>query len=433
MCCDRSREEPGIETTALTQGMNVNIRANRAKRLNAASAPSVQAVPPPPASTRPRSYKWVVILASVLSIGLWWGWDHFLRTSAYAVVEVDQIQVCAPLTGLIESMRVMEDSDYEAGTVAFSLVDRDARNELETLQLQLRLIESRLAERATSLKLSRADRLYERDELIARRRAELGGARMEEARLAAEIARLSAELPSTEFDLRRLERLAKQDAASEQELLNARTEHNAAASGLSRLLDAQAAAKARIDAIDRAIERPVPVAPEVALAVDPLRREAELVRKQIEQMHEQLGQSEVSLPSSGRVARILRHPGEFVRAGEPVLIVTRPSTLRVVAYFEQTDTSKLRANQEVSINSSYGPQATGRITRLGPALKMVPEAISRFHPASTPLLPVEIEIDAVGRRYLVPGSVVRIYPHSPFSTVQSAQANEWEHDKHNAN
>ena len=407
----------------------MNIRPNRAKRPNAASAPSVQAVPPPPAPTQPRSYTWVVILASVLSIGLWWGWDHFLRTSAYAVVEVDQIQVCAPLTGLIESMGVMEDGDYEAGAVAFSLVDRDARNELETLQLQLRLIESRLAERATSLKLSRADRLYERDELIARRRAELGEARVEEARLAAEIARLSAELPSKEFDLRRLERLAKQDAASEQELLSARTEHNAAASRLSHLLEAQAAAKARIDAIDRAIERPVPVAPEIALAVDPLRREAELVRKQIEQMHEQLRQSEVSLPSSGRIARIIRHPGEFVRAGEPVLIVTRPSTLRVVAYFEQTDTSKLRTNQDVSINSSYGPRATGRITRLGPALKMVPEAIARFHPESTPLLPVEIQIDAVGRRYLVPGSVVRIYPHSRFSTVQSAQASEWEHDK----
>ncbi len=407
----------------------MNIRPNRAKRPNAASAPSVQAVPPPPASTRPRSYTWVVILASVLSIGLWWGWDHFLRTSAYALVEVDQIQICAPLTGLMESMGVMEDGDYEAGTVAFSLVDRDARNEVETLQLQLRLIESRLAERATSLKLSRADRLYERDGLIARRRAELGEARVAEARLAAEIAKLSAELPSKEFDLRRLERLVEQDAASERELLTARTDHNAAATRLSRLLDAQAAARTRIDAISRAIERPVPVAPEIALAVDPLRRQAELVRKQIEQMHEQLRQSEVSLPSSGRIARILRHPGEFVRAGEPVLIVTRPSTLRVVAYFEQTDTSKLHNAQEVSISSSYGPQATGRITRLGPALKMVPEPIARFHPENTPLLPVEIEIDAVGRRYLVPGSVVRIYPRSRFSTVQSAHASEWEHDR----
>ncbi|MHC4697318.1 MAG: hypothetical protein ACYTFA_11295 [Planctomycetota bacterium] len=108
-----------------------------------------------------------------------------MRTNAYALVEVDQIQVCAPLTGLIESMGVMEDGDYEAGTIAFSLEDRDARNELETPQLQLRLIESRLTERATSVKLSRADRLYERDELIARRRAELGEARVEEARLSA--------------------------------------------------------------------------------------------------------------------------------------------------------------------------------------------------------------------------------------------------------
>ncbi len=72
----------------------------------------------------------MVILVGALSVGLWWGWDHFLRTSAYAVVEVDQIEVCAPLTGLIESMGVMEDGDYQAGTVAFSLVERDARNSI---------------------------------------------------------------------------------------------------------------------------------------------------------------------------------------------------------------------------------------------------------------------------------------------------------------
>lgn len=329
-----------------------------------------------------------------------------------------------PLGGVIQAMSVREDGDYEAGTVVFSVLDRDSRNGLETLQLQLRLLESRLAERMMELKLRRDDRLYTREEANARGRAALAEARVEMAELTAETARLSAELQFKESELTRLKHLNAQEAASPRELARAQTDYDAASNRYTWLQDAERSAQSRIDALLAAVGQPIPDGPSVTVGVDPLRREIELVRRRMEQLHEQLQESDVRLPSPGRVMRILRHPGEYVRAGEPVLIVSRPSTLRLVAYFEQDDSSRLYRNKSVHIVSSYAPRATGRITRVGPSLKLGPEVIARFHPDGAPLLPVEIEIDSVGLEHLVPGSVVRVYPDVSFSKISRAQAKE---------
>ena len=401
----------------------MRIRPNTAKQPKAAPPPGVQAAPPPPVR-RSKSKKWLLVVAAVFGLSGWWIWDQFLRTSGHAVVMMDEILVAAPLAGLIESMRVKEDGEYEAGTIAFTVVDRDSRDELETLQLHLHLIESQMVEKAMNLRLSRADRLYERDELIAERRARLGKALLERAQLSAEIARLSAELPSKEFDLARIEDLAKDGTASERELIAARADYEAMSNKVEGLIAAREAANARIVALQGAVERPVPEAPEIDVGVEPLRRQANLVRRRIEQLHAKLLQSQVRLTVPGKVTRILHHPGEFVQTGEPVLVVAQPGTLHVVAYFDQRDISKLRVNGVVRIESSYAPEMLGRIARLEPALKAGPESIVRFYAKGEPVYPVEIELDPTAMKHLVPGSVVRVFPSvESFSTVRRAWAN----------
>ena len=410
----------------------MNVRPNRARTPAGAPPPSMQPLPappaaglaPPPSKKRPRSRLWLIGLALLFGIGSWWVWDRVVRTSAYAIVEVDHIQVSASLSGVIESMSIKEDGDYEAGTVLFSILDRETRHELETLQLQLGLLESRLTERMMNLKLRRDDRLYDRQEANARRRAQLAEARVEQAQLAAEVAKLEVDEQFNESELARVKRLNDQGAASSQELLQTQADFDAVANRLSRLQDAERAAQVRIDALLASVDQAVPDGLTIDVGVDPLRRESELARRRIEQLSEQLQQSEVRLPSPGRVTRVLRHPGEYVRAGDPVLVISRPSSLRVVAYFEQGDSSRLELGTMVRIDSSYAPQVTGRIVRVRPSLKLASELIARFHPEGVPLLPVEIEIDAVGLEHLVPGSVVRVFPDVTLSTVQRAMAKE---------
>lgn len=399
----------------------MKIRHNRAKTPGAAPPP-VQQAPPPPEIKRSKPNRWFIVVLLLLGLLLGWVWDHFLRTSAHAIVKVDEIQISAPLTGLIASMGVKEDGRYEAGTIAFTIVDRDARDELETLQLQLRLIESRMVEKSLNLKLGRADRLYEHDELIGQHRANLGKARFEQARLSADIAHLTATLPLKEFQFSKIEDLAMKDAASQQEWVAARSDYEAAANRLAELVAAQEAVISRIEALRCVIERPVPEAPDIDVSIEPLRREAQLVRRRIEQLHERLLQSEVRLSTSGRVDHIAHRPGEFVKAGDPILTLVSPGSIHVVAYFDQDDAASLQLNQEVRIVSSHAQDTTGRITRLGPHLRIGPEAIARFHARGTPVFPIEISVDNVARRQLIPGSVVRVFPLRRFSTVKKALA-----------
>lgn len=275
-----------------------------------------------------------------------------------------------------------------------------------------------------SLELRRDDRRYDREQAIARHRALLAEARVEKAELAADIARLSVDVAFSESELSRIRHLTNDDAASARELSRAQANYDAASKRLSNLQDAERAAAMRIEGHRTAIEQPIPQAPALAAGIEPLQREMEVVRRELEQLGERLQRSNVRLSSSGHVTHILKQPGEYVRVGDPVLIVSRPGTLRVVAYFEQGDSSRLQEGRGIRVISSYAPAATGRITRVGPSLKLAPEPIARFHPDGTPLLPVEIEIDVVGHRHLVPGSVVRVYPHVGFSTTRSALARE---------
>ena len=406
----------------------MNIRSNNTKRPVGSPPPSVQPPPdptaaaPPPSRRQPKSRRWAVALVLLFGIGGWWIWDHFIRTSAYALVDVQQVQIAAPLGGMIESLSVKEDGNYEAGTIAFSIVERETRNALQTAQLRLRLLESRLTERKINLEVRRADRLYEREQTMMRQRALLAEARVEEAELAAQIAKLSVNAEFNASELKRIRDLADDEAASAQELLRAQADYDADANRLSSLMDAQRAARGRIEAYRLAMQQPLPAAPTLIAGIEPLHREMEVVRSQIEQLSEQLQHSDVQLPFSGRVVRVLKQPGEYVRVGDPVLIVSKPGTLRVMAYFEQGDSSGLQNGREVRVISSYAPTAIGRVTRVGPSLKTAPDAIARFYPDGTPLLPVEIEIDVVGMKYLVPGSVVRVYPEVGFSTVKRALA-----------
>ena len=66
-------------------------------------------------------------------------------------------------------------------------------------------------------------------------------------------------MPIKRFELTKVERLSKQDAATEQELVIARCEYEAAAKELEGLVAAQEAAISRSEALRGAIDRPVPI------------------------------------------------------------------------------------------------------------------------------------------------------------------------------
>ncbi len=381
----------------------MNIKPNRSQ-----ATASVTYVPPQ--VKRPRSYGWIVVIVMVLTSLGWWSWDRFLRVSAWGQVIVDEIAISSPVDGLIDSMRVFEDAMYAGGSAAFSVVDIEARDELHSLELELKLLDSQLSEKVATHHASRDEYLYARDTKLADMQDDLGEARRDLWRIRQDQGRLIARLSTEKTEHERLVSASLFGAAARQELDDAAASVRGTEEELSALANAQIATESRIDALEQSFHRPVPPPADLALLTDPLTKQTELVRERIRQVSERLGRQTASLPTSGVVRRIVRRPGEFVRLGEPVVMLQDPSTIRLLAYVDQRWLGSLATGDTVRVLSAYAAEVHGVVTSLRPRLESAPLALAIRHPKGEPLLPIEISLDAAGRRLLIPGSTVRVYP-----------------------
>lgn len=380
----------------------MNIKPNRAQtdRPVAYVVPQVQ---------RPRSYGWVIAIAVCMTTAGWWWWDRHGRFSANAMVVVNEIAIAAPCTGLIESMRVAESVVYAGGTVAFSVVNREARDDMASLVLELKLLESKVNERVAMHTSRRSEYLYARDVRLAVLRADLGKARLDLSQINQKAAHFTAALTAYRNEYERLLRARGKDAAAQQEVEDALAQWRGAEGELAALAQGEVDTLARIDSLEQAYHRPIPRGADLERVTDPIRRQSDLVRGRIEQLNGQLANQTVLLPAPGRIRRIIHRPGEYVRMGDPVLVVQEPGSVRVMAYIRQHQLGDIEEGDGVRIVSAYAPTVHGRVSRVMPSLQAAPRAISVRLPEGTPLLPVEITLDRAGRRMLIPGSTVRVY------------------------
>lgn len=380
----------------------MNIKPNRARtdRPVAYVVPQVQ---------RPRSYGWVIAIAVCVTTAGWWWWDRHGRFSANAMVVVDEIAIAAPCTGLIESMQVAESFAYAGGTAAFSVVNREARDDMASLVLELKLLESKINERVTVHTARRDEYLYARDERLALLRADLGKARLDLSQVNQKAAHFTAAITAYRNEYERLLRAREKDAAATQEVEDALAQWRGAEGELAALAQGEVDTKARIDTLEQAYHRPIPLGAALERVTDPIRRQSDLVRERIAQLDGQLASQTVLLPTPGRIRRIVHRPGEYVRVGDPVLVVQQPGSVRVVAYVRQHQLGDIKEGDFVRIVSAYAPTVRGRVARIMPTLQGAPQAIAVRLPEGTPMLPIEISLDRAGRRMLIPGSTVRVY------------------------
>lgn len=325
------------------------------------------------------------------------------------MVVVDEIAIAAPCSGLIESMQVVESVAYPGGTAAFSVVNREARDDMASLLLELKLLESKINERVTLHTARRDEYLYARDERLATLRADLGKARLDLSQVNQKEAHLTAAITAYRNEYERLLRARGQDAAAQQEVEDALAQWRGAEGELAALAQGGVDTKARIDSLEQAYHRPIPLGAELDRVTDPIRRQSDLVRERIAQLDGQLVDQTALLPAPGRVRRVVRRPGEYVRMGDPVLVIQEPSSVRVVAYVRQHQLRDIQEGDRVRVVSAYAPTVRGSVSRIMPTLQTGPDAIAVRLPEGTPLLPVEISLDRAGRRMLIPGSTVRVY------------------------
>lgn len=237
------------------------------------------------------------------------------EADAYGNFEATEVAVSAELSGPLVSFVAVEGEWLEAGAVV---------GRLDSVPLVL-----------------------EREEVEAQREAAV--LRTAEAR--AQTAVVEAQLATAREDLARIERLFEAEAATSQQLVQAR--------GAVRVLEEQRGA---------ALARRRSSEQEVAA-----------FGTRLAQLADRLQRSRVVNPVTGTVLASYVEPGEFVQAGRPLYTVAALDTLTLRAWVSGAQLAQVRLGQEVRVRIDDGPDRLrtlpGRVSWIASEAEFTPTPI----------------------------------------------------------
>ncbi len=304
---------------------------------------------------RPRFLAMAVVLLMALAYG---GREIYLRfTHVYeydARVTADVVTISSRAEGWITDMPQLEGTRVTAGQVVVRLDDRIAKLRADGLRAQ---IEGVRVERARL----RAERKLDQNSADAAMRTRTSGVTVREKALGA----LRADLDFAKLDLERARALfasrvinerqlqvAQQAAAKlEIQILQLRAEHEQAEGSL----DEARVGHDRLGVIDAQIE---------ALTHQ--------VANLAAQLHQQLVDVEdrtIKSPVPAVIDRTFVLPGEYVAAGQRILLLHNPDEVWVEANIKETQVGRLKLGQTVHVSVDAYPddKFTGKVTRIGSA------------------------------------------------------------------
>lgn len=286
--------------------------------------------------TRRRLISTLAIIA--LGIALMWGWR--IRTTPPAATAVVQrgdlaitvealgrvralhnVPLVFPTSGRLITITVQPGDVVTAGTVLA---------QLDTTELRLRRDEAAAVLEAAQAAL---------DEALA------GGttAEIEAAQARVHQAELAYELAAQRYE----------NAADEDERDNAAVDR---ASAYASLLEARAA-------LNRLLEG---VPPETRHRLE---AQVEQARIRLELAEQALAEATLQAPFDGIVLEHLAQPAALVGAGQPILTLADPATIRLVAEVDEQDIGRLRVGQQADIRFDAFPSLpiTGTVEQVAPA------------------------------------------------------------------
>ena len=349
---------------------------------------------------RPRSFVIAAVLLMALAYG---GRELYMRfTHVYeydARVTADIVTISSRADGWLVEMPVREGMQVEAGQVLVRVDDRIAKLRADSFRAQ---IEGVRVERARL----RAERKLDKNQSDAAMRTRTSNVTVREKALAA----LSADLDFAKLELERSRSLFASRVINERQLqmaqaavtkleiqiLQLQAEHEQAEGSL----DEARVGHDRLGVIDAQIE---------ALTHQ--------VANLAAQLHQQLVDVEdrtIKSPIPAVIDRTFVLPGEYVAAGQRILLLHNPKEVWVEANIKETQVSRLKLGQlvHVSVDAYPDDKFIGRVARIGSA------TMARFALIPTPnpsgnftkiTQRVAVKIDMVDMpKPLTPGMMVEV-------------------------
>lgn len=239
----------------------------------------------------------------------------------------------------------------------------------------------------------------------------LKGARDEDIRSAEEALRQAeANFLVAREDLRRIRNLYDSLSVSRKQLDDAEArytvasaQHNAAIQNLEKLR--QFSRPEEIRAQQARLEQAI-------AAVD-------LAEKNIEDSY-------IISPVEGVVTNKLVEPGELIRQGAPVAVISKIDTVRLMIYLNTIDMGRVRLGQDVDVTIDAYPEKifTGSITYISPTAEFTPRNIQTKEERVKQVFGVRVEIPN-------PDGVLK--PGLPADAVVKSQKSEDRHQRSDAN
>lgn len=251
--------------------------------------------------------------------------------SVQGYVQARTFEVAPLADGRVSAVMAELQQEVEAGQVLVTLDDTANRIELQAATAELARLRAERAKVAAAVEAAARERSALHDADQRRFAADRDRTRLEILRLEAALAE----------DEGRLARLAPEGADGERAALARRIERQRTLLEEQRALCAEAERRA-----DEAARAPRLLA-DAQVELGPLDQAIAAQQARVEQLKH--GQRELVLraPTAGRVAAIVRRPGEVVRAGEAVLTVVEREPSAVVAHVPEEVVHRIALGTEV--------------------------------------------------------------------------------------
>ncbi|PXW57659.1 membrane fusion protein (multidrug efflux system) [Grimontella sp. AG753] len=302
------------------------------------------------------------IVIAAVGYGLWYyfvGSRYVSTDNAYSAAEV--AEVTPSVTGIVQTVNVVDTQAVKQGDVLVQLDDTDAR--LALAQAEANLGQSR----------RRVSSYMATDEGLA---AQVKAREADETQAQARLVAAQSDFTKAQVDLKRREALAKSGAVSGEELTNAR---NAMAQAESNLNVAKAAAaQATANRLSTIGAKKANAALTINATVE-TNPEVMLAKAKVEQAQVDLARTVIKAPVDGVIARRQVQVGQRVQNGERLMSVVPLHDVHVDANFKEVELRHVKIGQPVEVTADiYGDKVvyhgvvSGVSGGTGSAFSMIP-------------------------------------------------------------
>ncbi len=361
-------------------------------------------LPPPRADRRRRLRVAVGITALLAVIGGAAGWAHRRFTTVFvddARIAADMVTLSSRLPGWITELDVIAGDSVGAGAVVLRIDSREAELALRETEARLGGLGAREAE--LRARLAMVDRQTESQQAAQ-------NARLEAARTALPAA--VAERVFAEGEFQRAGQLLGTGSGTRQRheqtraMLETATQRVLSVAAEIRSAEAQlataGAAREELTVLQRQLD-----------ALEPQRRELTAQRDRIAM---EIADRTIHMPFDGAVGRVFVDRGEYVTAGQRLMLIHDPGGVRVEANVRETEIRFFRPGAPVRLHVDAYPGRTfdGTVERVGTAATSEFALLPSPNPSGnftkiTQRLPVRIALPSgVSNGLLRPGMMVEV-------------------------